>query len=277
MEIYYETPDLANEVSILAQHYHFDEKGLLDVSILTQEVLALTHEGLMVYAPNAKPWQIDFLSSARQHRRKYGGSEVIARACGIKKNKEPLTIIDATAGYGKDGFVLACLGAKVILVERHPVMAALLEDALKRFYKNEISENITLKLCFSDTQDFLKNQLNNFLPELPDVIYWDPMHPERQKSALVKKDMALLQRWTKPEMEPEELIKFSLPYAKDRVVLKWPKKAAALNNLKPNFVYEENTVRFEVFKKHVKTMAKVKRISCDFLGTVIRSTPLTEL
>lgn len=251
MEIFYETDDLAEEVSRLAKCYDFDDRGEFIPAILhfTHEVLLLTREGLMVCALESKPLHIDFLSAARQYRRKHGGSETLVRACGIKKNHEPLTIIDATAGYGKDGFVLACAGAKVIMVERHPVMAALLEDALKRFYQSPIdSKNIEIQLCFSDTETFLKHHLNDFLPTRPDVIYWDPMHPVRQKSAKVKKDMAFLQRWIEPEIDPESLIALSLPYVKDRVVLKWPRKATPLK-LKSNFLYEEKTVRFEIFKK----------------------------
>ena len=74
------------------------------------------------------------------------------------------------------------------------------------------------------------------------------MHPSRQKSAQVKKEMALLQQWISPEPNPEALINLSLPCAKDRVVLKWPQKAPPLKNLKPSFFYEENTVHFEVYK-----------------------------
>lgn len=250
MDIFYEIQDLAGAAEKLADHYGFQYRGNIhhhDIQ-LNQEVLNLTPQGLMVISADAKPWQIDFLNAARQYRRKHGGSETLVRACGIKKNHEPLTIIDATAGYGKDGFVLACAGAKVILVERHPVMAALLENALKRFYESPIdSKNIDIQLCFSEAETFLKHHLNDFSSTLPDVIYWDPMHPVRQKSAQVKKDMAFLQRWIEPEIDPESLIALSLPYVKDRVVLKWPRKATPLK-LKSNFLYEEKTVRFEIFK-----------------------------
>lgn len=41
-------------------------------------------------------------------------------------------VLDGTAGLGRDAFVLASLGCKVQMVERHPVVAALLDDGLKR-------------------------------------------------------------------------------------------------------------------------------------------------
>ncbi|NHW59468.1 class I SAM-dependent methyltransferase, partial [Escherichia coli] len=69
------------------------------------------------------------------HRRKFGGGrgEAVAKAVGIKKDYLP-DVVDATAGLGRDAFVLASIGCKVRMVERHPVVAALLEDGLKRAY-----------------------------------------------------------------------------------------------------------------------------------------------
>lgn len=252
--LFYESPDLASEATELARRFNFQSEGLLESSLLKQytsrPLLYLTHQGLMLCPHNMKPWKIDFLSSEKQHRRYHGGRETLVRACGIKKNKEPQTIIDASAGCGQDAFVLACTGAHVILIERNPVIAALLEDALKRFHAHSaLSENIHLTLYFDDAINFLQHRLSILLPDLPDVIYWDPMHPTRQKSAQVKKEMVMLQQWISPESNPESLINLSLPYVKDRVVLKWPQKAPPLKNLKPSFVYKENTVRFEVFKR----------------------------
>jgi 16S rRNA (guanine1516-N2)-methyltransferase len=45
-------------------------------------------------------------------------------------------VIDGTAGLGKDAFVLAGLGCKVTLVERHPVVVALLADGLARAWQD---------------------------------------------------------------------------------------------------------------------------------------------
>ena len=53
------------------------------------------------------------------------------RPAGLNKGATP-TILDGTAGLGRDAFVLASLGCKVQMVERHPVVAALLDDGLQR-------------------------------------------------------------------------------------------------------------------------------------------------
>ncbi|WP_192844273.1 class I SAM-dependent methyltransferase, partial [Rodentibacter caecimuris] len=66
---------------------------------------------------------VDFVGGAMAHRRKFGGGrgEAVAKAVGIKGNELP-TVIDATAGLGRDAFVLAAIGCQVRLVERHPVV-----------------------------------------------------------------------------------------------------------------------------------------------------------
>ncbi|MCA9467273.1 MAG: class I SAM-dependent methyltransferase, partial [Nitrospira sp.] len=59
-------------------------------------------------APNLTPVVIDFVKGKLAYRRKYGhaGGEAISKAIGIKKGHRP-TIVDATAGWGRDAFVLA--------------------------------------------------------------------------------------------------------------------------------------------------------------------------
>ena len=51
---------------------------------------------------------------------------------GIPENS---TVIDVTAGLGKDSLVISSLAKKLLLVERIPWVCALLEDGINRFYK----------------------------------------------------------------------------------------------------------------------------------------------
>ena len=62
---------------------------------------------------------VDFVSGANAHRHKFGGGkgQAIAKAAGLNKGATP-SVLDATAGMGKDAFVLASLGCNVTLVER---------------------------------------------------------------------------------------------------------------------------------------------------------------
>lgn len=238
-----DTPDLMAQAEALAARFCFTMDVMNNDTALPK--LSLTSDGLSLHPAHMKPWKIDFLSAEKNYRHRHGGglSETIARACGVKKNSARPHILDITAGLGNDAFILASLGCPMTLIERHPVVAALLEDALKRLNGSSHAPNISL--YYADAEQIL-HQFS------PDVIYIDPMHPERSKSACVKKDMQILQQWIAPEMHPEKLLTLSLQVAQKRVVLKWPRKAPQMvmaDNRKPDIVYEENTVRFEVYLK----------------------------
>jgi len=55
----------------------------------------------------------------------------LCKAAGLK-GKVQLCILDAMAGLGKDAWLLANAGAEVHLLERSPLVYALLEDAFER-------------------------------------------------------------------------------------------------------------------------------------------------
>ena len=114
----------------------------------------------------------------------------IAKALGIKGSQRP-AVLDATAGLGKDAFLMASLGCEVSLLERSSLVHSLLADGLNRtgYYGEEIASILArMSLHFGDLREFAADS-KQF-----DVVYLDPMFPERRKSAKVKKDMALLQQ-----------------------------------------------------------------------------------
>ena len=99
-------------------------------------LLYVTDAGLQLQSTGKKapgPVWADFLGGAVAHRRKFGGGsgQMIAKAVGIKSGVRP-TVADVTAGLGRDSFVLATLGCEVQMVERSPVVHALLSDGLAR-------------------------------------------------------------------------------------------------------------------------------------------------
>lgn len=129
---------------------------------------------------------VDFVGGTMAHRRKFGGGrgEAVAKAVGIKGSALP-TVIDATAGLGRDAFVLAAIGCQVRLVERHPVVFLLLQDGLNRAYQDEeIGEMLQQNLHLLNVQHINELDPNS---DYADVVYLDPMYPHKQKSALVKR------------------------------------------------------------------------------------------
>ncbi|WBV72116.1 class I SAM-dependent methyltransferase [Legionella pneumophila] len=142
---------------------------------------------------------------------------------------------------GKDAAILATFGADVLMLERHPVMAALLTDALSRRNEADI-QKMCLSLIASDAISFLHSLQEK---DYPDIIYIDPMHPERNKSALVKKEMQVLQQLIGTDHDAMELIELSLSHVKSRVVVKWPQKVKPL--LPPDASIDGKTVRFDIY------------------------------
>lgn len=208
------------------------KKGLSYELIFTGERLELRE----VTKARQKPLYVDFLHGKLAHRRKYGGgkSQLIAKAVGTKKG---LRVLDATTGLGEDAFVLACLGCEMTLLERSPIIAALLEDGLRR-------ADLKMELTVTDAISYMKK-----LPKenKPDVVYLDPMYPARTKSALVKKEMRILRQIVGEDLDASELLQIALQTARKRVVVKRPRLAPQISGPKPDLVFKGKSSRFDVY------------------------------
>ena len=196
--------------------------------------------------PDIAPVVIDFVSGKMSYRRKFGhaGGEAISKAVGIKKGHRP-NIVDATAGWGRDAFVLATMGCRVHMIERSDVITKLLKDGLRRAELDEkigpmIKANLSLT-CGDSQQELLQT------PFEPEVIYLDPMFPQKEKSALVKKEMRMLQDVVGPDDDADELLKVSLHIATKRVVVKRPAYADFLAEIKPQTSIKTKKHRFDIY------------------------------
>lgn len=198
---------------------------------------------------------VDFVGGAVGHRRKYGGGkgQAIAKAAGLNKGVTP-TILDATAGLGRDSFVLASLGCKVHMVERNPVVAALLDDGLRRARNDSeigpwVAERMTL--LHQSSHDALHDLMTDVNFEKPDVVYLDPMypHPETKKKAQIKKEMRVFQSLVGADLDADDLLTPALAIAKKRVVVKRPDYATWLNETKPTMEIKTKKNRFDVYVK----------------------------
>ena len=194
------------------------------------------------------PIMVSFTSGTMTYRLKHGGGrgQALARAVGLKKGWQP-TVIDATAGLGRDSFILAYLGCHVHMLERSPILAALLEDALQRAEHSEQTAEIIIKrLRFTqtDSRGFLQKLQQK---DYPDVIYLDPMYPERTKSSLVKKEMRILRGLAGDDQDAAELLTIALGCVRNRVVVKRPRLAPTLSSMKPSHQITGKTSRFDVY------------------------------
>ncbi len=195
----------------------------------------------MVYAG----LKIDFTSGTVAHRLRFGGGrgQDLPKAVGLKKAANP-HVVDATAGLGRDAFLLASLGARVTLIERSEPMHALLAAALERARGSELAEII-------ERMDLLHGDAKALLPALkPEVVLVDPMHPPRGNSALVKQEMRQLREIVGEDPDAVALIKVALAHAQKRVVLKWPRKAALPEGLPaPSHQILGKSTRYDVWMR----------------------------
>ncbi|VFP87946.1 class I SAM-dependent methyltransferase [Candidatus Erwinia haradaeae] len=189
---------------------------------------------------------VNFFCKSMTYRRKFGGGEceAIARAVGIKNNYFP-DILDATAGLGRDAFLLASLGCRVRMLERNPVVAALLDDGLRRAYSHQtiglwLSKNMILLPISS-----LLVSSNIFPP--PDVVYLDPMYPLKKKKALVKKDMRILQSLIGIDTDSDLLLYPARILAKKCVVVKRPRYAQVLSGVHTDNILKTKKHRFDIY------------------------------
>ena len=187
----------------------------------------------------------DFTGGAVAHRFKYGGGrgQSLPKAVGMKGGINPV-VVDATAGLGRDAFLLASLGAQVTLIERSSEMHSLLEEGLDRARNSggDIAQVITrMTLLHGDAKDLL--------PALsPEVVLVDPMHPPRRKTALVKNEMRLIRELVGTDEDSVELMKVALANATKRVVLKWPLRADPMAGISPpSHQITGKSTRYDVF------------------------------
>ncbi|MBU4263887.1 MAG: class I SAM-dependent methyltransferase [Proteobacteria bacterium] len=210
-------------------------------------LLAVTGDRLELRQSGARtpgPVFVDFTSGTLRYRRQFGGGrkEALARAVGLKANRCP-SVLDATAGLGRDSFILASLGCRVLLVERSAIIAALLEDGLARTVRDPELAAIVARMQIIHA-DCLT--LDHLAPS-PDVIYLDPMYPHRSKSALVKKEMRLVRALVGDDSDASQLLDWALGQKVARVVVKRPQGAPTLDDRKPAFVINGKNSRFDIY------------------------------
>ncbi|GHB22908.1 class I SAM-dependent methyltransferase [Salinicola rhizosphaerae] len=195
------------------------------------------------------PVRADFVGGAAAHRRRFGGGrgQLIAKACGFGKGIVP-QVVDATAGLGRDAFVLASLGAPVLMVERVAAIHALLADALSRASSDvEIAEILTrLSLSHADSASGLPAAVASW-QYAPQVVHLDPMFPHRDKSALVKKEMRLFRELAGEDGDAPRLLEAALDIATHRVVVKRPRKAPPIEGPAPQHVIGGKTSRYDLY------------------------------
>ena len=181
--------------------------------------------------------------------------ELLVRAAKIKDSEGSLTALDATAGLGEDSLLLAAAGFHVTLFERNPVIYELLTDALRRAAQIPELSDIAARMhvFHGDSIEGMRMQKTE-----PDVILLDPMFPERQKSALVKKKLQMIQKLEIPCMDETELLKTAMEARPKKLIVQRPPKGPYLAGIKPDYSSEGKAVRFDCFVSPYDRLQKFK-------------------
>lgn len=174
------------------------------------------------------------------------GKELLVRAAKVKGCPKPRAI-DATAGFGEDALLLAAAGFQVHLFERDRMIAALLEDGLRRAASDDKLAPIVanMQLTCADSIQALRDAATGGAGA-PDVVYLDPMFPVRTKSASVKKKFQLLHHLEAPCDAEEELLRAAIAARPRKVVVKRPAKGPLLAGVKPSYTIAGKAVRYDV-------------------------------
>ena len=220
-------------------------------------------------------------------RRHSGRRQAIAKAIGLKQGRPLPTVWDLTAGLGRDSFVLAWLGCQVTAVERDPRIHALLADGLRRAeddpdasaglahrlqlvqadaiswlaHQSSAADGVAFGAAADRAADVAVGQPNTPGPVRVDVIYLDPMHPERRKSAQVRKEMRMFRELDGADPDAGQLFAAALAAAPSlgvsRVVVKRPRNSELLGldvggdgtapAPQPNHQFQGKTTRFDIY------------------------------
>lgn len=163
--------------------------------------------------------------------------DLLARAVGVE---DGLKLCDLTLGLAQDAYKMAYLGAKVTGVERHPVVAALVKNAIER--GKDLPELQGFQLVYGEAKYVVDQHGGEF-----EVFYLDPMYSHKRK-ALPKKEMQYLSELVDAGSDDDyrPLIE-SLQSARRKLVVKRPRQDGPLCGIPPKRVVEGKMVRFDVY------------------------------
>ena len=224
-----------------------DEKKDELTLVRDEEGLALVGEGQVLRG--------DFTRMLPRIKAGRLSSELLVKAAKIKNAEGEPTAVDATAGLGEDSLLLAAAGFRVTLYERNPVVYELLQDALTRAAQIPELAPIVGRMTAVHA-DSVAGMASLETP--PDVILLDPMFPARQKSALVKKKLQMIQKLEQPCDDEVTLLLTAMGAKPRKLIVKRPPKGDWLAGLKPDHSIEGKAVRFDCFASPYDRLEKFK-------------------
>ena len=191
--------------------------------------------------------RVDFVEGAAAHRRQFGGGagQMIAKAVGVQPGIRP-QVLDATAGLGRDAFVLASLGCEMDLIERQPLVAALLEDGLARACDDAEVAAIAARMHLHTGNAI--ELMQGWQGEAPGDLPRPDVPAPRQECAGEEGNAPVPPAGGRRPDAPA-LLAAALALATHRVVVKRPRKAPIIEGTKPSYALEGKSSRYDIYPK----------------------------
>ncbi len=228
VEFIFTTPELE------AKHGHW--KSFLQENFKSEENYKVQFDGAIptIFDPEGRKFKIDFLGDNTNYNKIKSSvnKEPLAKALG--SGTKGFKLLDLSAGLGVDSMFLHQLGFKVTGVERNPLIYMALKIASEQLPEIEI--------IFSDSLKFLES-VN---PGDFDVAYFDPMFPEKKKSALPKQEMVFFKNLVGTDDDASQIVHLATEKKLfKRFVVKRPLSAESFK--KPAGSIEGKIIRYDIY------------------------------
>lgn len=201
-----------------------------------------TENGPIVTDRENRKFHIDFIHDRNHYYKTKSGlnKEPLARALG--SGQKGFKLLDLSAGLGVDSVFLSQMGFQVTAIERNPLIYMCLKIAEDKALKELLK---VPQFILSESNDYL----NLLQPGQFDVAYFDPMFPDKKKSALPKQEMVVFKNLVGHDEDAKEIIE-NVCHKKlfKRFVVKRPLAAEAY--LKPDGAIHGKIIRYDIYSSH---------------------------
>lgn len=162
--------------------------------------------------------------------------------------KQTKHVIDATAGWAGDALLMCSQGYQVTMIEREPIIALMLRDAMRRLSRTVWAETNPVFIPQVVEGNAIQLLDKSALPA--DCVYLDPMFPpKRKKNAAANKNMQLLQWLVGQDLDADRLLETAVSKHYPRVAVKRPDYAEPLlaHDLAPSTQFSSKLINYDVY------------------------------
>ncbi|MED5274933.1 MAG: class I SAM-dependent methyltransferase [Pseudomonadota bacterium] len=164
--------------------------------------------------------------------------------------KKGSTILDCTAGFGRDSYILAKLGFDVTMIEKNPIATLMLNNGIKNLL-SETDIYKRLKLIHGDSYEYLKLSDKQY-----DYIYIDFMFEKLKNTTLASKDDETLKLISRDKENRIRLLNIAKIKCRERVVVKNHIHNSSIIGVTPDYQIKTKLINYHIFMPKYETIRK---------------------